>query len=234
MKLLLPTICSMGILAMAKMPVSQPPVVETVTAGPLNISKAAKTLILYYEVGGASYYTSKLQNPTVPPGYSGITIGIGYDLGYNSKKQIKADWTGKLPKAQINRLVSVSGLKQSRARAALSRVKDIRIPYAVAVQVYEAKTMPRFGKKTAAAYPGILELNPDIQGVLLSTSFNRGTSFKGTRRRELAWTRNDIKSGKTKNLSKYQLQMRRLWPTIRGLQRRYTAHAGLIDKSLTK
>ena len=201
-------------------------------AGPLTISKASKDLIIYYEVGGASYYASQLERPTVPPGASGVTIGVGYDLGYNNATQIQNDWGGKIPQAQVDRLKGVAGLTQSRAKSALPRVRDIRIPWAVALDVYDVKTVPRFANLTVSAYPGILNMNPDIQGVTLSTSFNRGTSFTGDRRRELTWTHNDVKVGKTENLSSYQLQMRRLWPTIRGLQRRYTAHAGLIAKSL--
>ena len=53
---------------------------ETLQAGDLTISRAAKDLILYYEVGGSAYYVGHLERPTVPPGASGITIGIGYDL----------------------------------------------------------------------------------------------------------------------------------------------------------
>ncbi len=220
------------ILAMAARP-SLPSVrADTIKAGDLTISPASKELILYYEVGGASYYSSQLERPTVPPGFSGITIGIGYDLGYNSKAQIKADWGDKLPSAQVARLQNVAGKTGASARAALGSVRDIRIPYATAIQVYDQRTVPRFAALTKNAYPGLTKMNPDIQGVILSTSFNRGTSFSGDRRRELLWTRNDIASGKVEKLSSYQLQMRRLWPSIKGLQRRYTAHAGLIDKSL--
>lgn len=205
---------------------------ETLQAGDLTISKAAKDLILYYEVGGAAYYVGHLERPTVPPGASGITIGIGYDLGYNSVAQIRKDWGDKLPSAQVERLASVAGKTSGNARAALSRVRDIRIPYAIALQVYDGRTVPRFAKLTKDTYPGITKMNPDIQGVILSTSFNRGTAMGGDRRKELRWTRDDIQAGKVGKLSSYQLQMRRLWPDIRGLQRRYTAHAGLIAKSL--
>lgn len=224
-------------LAMAARPSSGAPVPPPTTdlkAGPLTISKASKDIIIYYEVGGASYYTSRLQFPTVPPGFSGITIGIGYDLGYNSRDQIQKDWGGKLPQAQVDRLKGVAGLKQASAKAALARVKDIRIPWDTALAVYDERTVPRFAALTAKAYPGLKNMNPDIQGIILSTSFNRGTSFAGDRRRELLWTRNDVKIGKADKLGTYQLQMRRLWPNILGLQRRYTAHAGLIEKSLQK
>lgn len=209
------------------------PAEETIAAGNLRISKASEDLILYYETGGQGYYTSRLQKPTVPPGASGITIGIGYDLGYNSREQIGADWLGRLPAAQIARLQGVAGLKGASAKAALIRVKDIIIPWDTAVAVYKSRTVPRFARMTEQAYPGILKTAPDVQGVFLSMTFNRGSAFTPyDRRKEMVWSRNDVQSRNYVNLPDYQLQMRRLWPSILGLQRRYAAHAGLLQHSL--
>jgi hypothetical protein len=206
---------------------------NTLPAGDMRISPESRELILYYETGGQGYYQAKLQRPTVPPGASGITIGIGYDLGYNTPSQIRADWGGVLPAPQVDRLAGVAGRTGANARAALSRVRDIVIPWEAAVKVYEGKTVPRFAALTVKAYPGILTTPPDIQGVMLSTSFNRGTAFSPyERRKELVWTRDDIRAARLAKLPDYQLSMRRLWPTIRGLQKRYAAHAGLMQKAL--
>jgi hypothetical protein len=206
---------------------------ETLPAGGLTISQASQDMILYYETGGQAYYASRLKHPCVPPGQSGITIGIGYDLGYNTKEQIATDWGTFIPAAQVARLQTVAGLKQSAAKAALIRVKDISIPWETAVAVYKLKTVPRFAAMTERAYPGITKLHPHIQGVVLSTSFNRGTAFSPyDRRKELVWTRDDVKNGKIGQLPSYQLQMRRLWPTIGGLQKRYSAHAGLMQRAV--
>ena len=57
------------------------------------LSDKAYNLILKYEVGGGSaYYNKALKNPCYPGGASGVTIGIGYDLGYNTKAQFTNDW----------------------------------------------------------------------------------------------------------------------------------------------
>lgn len=206
---------------------------ETLPAGGLTISQASEDLILYYETGGQTYYNARLKRLTVPPGASGVTGGVGYDFGYNTREQIAADWGPFLPAAQVARLQTVAGLKQASARAALARVKDISIPWETAVAVYKVKTVPRFAAMTLKAYPGVLNLHPHIQGVILSTSFNRGTAFAPyDRRKELAWTRDDVKNGKIAKLPSYQMQMRRLWPTIGGLQKRYAAHAGLMQRAL--
>jgi len=201
-----------------------------IPAGNLSISPESHDLIIEYETGGRSGYNPR---PEVPPGASGVTIGVGYDCGYNTAAQIAADWGGVLPAAQVARLQTVAGRTGAMARAILPRVADIRVPWEAALKVYETRTVPRFARDTERAYPGILRLAPTIQGVMLSTSFNRGTAFSPyARRRELVWSRDDIAAGRVANLPSYQLQMRRLWPSIPGLQRRYAAHAGLMQKAI--
>ena len=190
-------------------------------------------MCIYYETGGEGYYTAKLQRPTVPPAPSGVTIGCGYDLGYNTRSQIAADWAGLLTPAQIERLQSVAGLKGAAAKAALPRVRDIIVPWSAAMAVYDRRTTPRFVALTEATYPGIEKLHPHIQGVMLSTTFNRGSALTPyARRKELVWTRDSIIEGNAWLLPGYQLQMRRLWPTIPGLQKRYAAHAGLMQRGV--
>ena len=43
---------------------------------------------------GEQAYTKKYRKPVWPKGQSGVTIGIGYDVGYASKPQLRADWGG--------------------------------------------------------------------------------------------------------------------------------------------
>ncbi len=197
----------------------------------LEPSREALEMIIHYETGGEAYYRAKLQRPTVPPAPSGVTIGCGYDLGYNTREAIAEDWSALLPPAQVARLQSCAGLKGAAATAALPRVRDIIIPWAAAIRVYESRTLPRFSRLTEQAYPGILRMHPHVQGVILSTSYNRGTSFTGDRRLELRLTRDDIAAGRTARLPDHQLRMRRLWPGIPGLQKRYAAHAGLMRRA---
>lgn len=207
---------------------------DPLPAGNLLISPESRDLIIRYETGGRAEYNASLQHPEVPPGASGITIGIGYDLGYNTPAQISADWAGVLPASQIARLQSVAGKTGSMARAVLVRVRDIRVPWEAALAVYETKTVPRFAAMTEKAYPGVTSLPAHMQGVMLSTSFNRGTAMAPyERRKELVWSRDDILAGRIAKLADYQLSMRRLWPSIPGLQRRYAAHAGLMQRALS-
>lgn len=206
---------------------------DPLAAGDLRISPESRDLIYYYETGGKGYYLSRLSRPTVPPSPSGVTIGIGYDIGYNTAAQVRQDWAGVIPQAQVERLASVAGLKGASAKAALPRVRDIVIPWDAACTVYEKRTMPRFAKLTASTYPGIKDMPPHIQGVMLSTTFNRGSALSPySRRKELVWSRDDIEVGRMVKLPSYQLSMRRLWPNIAGLQKRYAAHAGLMQRAV--
>lgn len=61
-------------------------------ASGLVLSDRAVDMIIRYETGGKAYYVKKLVRPTWPGGDSGVTIGIGYDLGYYSAAQIRSDW----------------------------------------------------------------------------------------------------------------------------------------------
>ena len=82
-----------------------------------QISDKALNLILNYEVGGGeSYYNKFLYRPTWPGLNSGVTIGVGYDLGYNSLQSFKAAWTGKISTQDIIRLARTLGVKGRSAK----------------------------------------------------------------------------------------------------------------------
>lgn len=151
-------------------------------SGGLKISKEGYNLIIKHEVGGgASYYNRYLKKPCYPGGASGVTIGIGYDLRFNSRSQIQEDW-GMLNEDVLVRLKSVSGKRGTKSLA--RSLKSISIPYDIALQVYDKKTIPRFAALTKKAYPGIETLHPHIQSALLSWCFNRGSGISRTSSRD--------------------------------------------------
>jgi hypothetical protein len=55
-----------------------------------RISPAAFALIVKFESGDRPYYEKFLKRPSWPGGASGVTIGFGYDLGY--EKTFREDW----------------------------------------------------------------------------------------------------------------------------------------------
>jgi hypothetical protein len=152
------------------------------SSGGLEISEEGYNLIIKHEVGGGrGYYDRFLKKPTYPGGASGITIGIGYDLRFNSKSQIAKDW-GMLSRDVLARLQSVSGKQGTKSLA--RSLASISIPYDIALDVYNKSTIPRFAALTCIAYPGIYTLHPHIQSAMLSWVFNRGQSISATSSRD--------------------------------------------------
>ena len=152
-----------------------------------QISDKALNLILKYEVGGGeSYYNRFLYRPIWPGLNSGVTIGVGYDLGYNNLQSFKASWTGKLSTQDIIRLARALGVKGRSAKELIPGVKDIKISWEHALSVFKSHTIPIFADQTNRVFPGADRLHPDAYGALLSLVFNRGADLSGSRRIEMA------------------------------------------------
>lgn len=145
----------------------------------LSISRKAVDFIVMEEVSSIEYYNRALSHPTYPGGDSGVTIGIGYDLGYNSRQQIIADWRNRIKESDLQILLACSGLKKEDAKRMVSNstVKSINIPYTEAWKVFVRNSLPRFAKNTLQIYPGLQELFPDAIGALVSMVFNRGNDI---------------------------------------------------------
>lgn len=222
-----------AVLAMSAVPATTATKGDGYGAGPLKISKESYELIVYSETGGMGYYNRALKNLTWPGGASGVTGGIGYDFGYNSREQIAADWS-HLDAKRITAFQSVAGLKGQAAKAALSRVRSIIITWDEAMVVYQKKTMPRFGKMTSDAFPKLTSLHPHCQGTMLSQVFNRGAAMAGNSRLEMRQQRDAIAAGKPKPVPQYILNSRRLWvgKGLDGLLKRRASEATLFQKGL--
>lgn len=132
------------------------------------VSKKSLDLVVANEISSKSAYNSKYKFPTWPHGNSGITIGIGYDLGYTTKSQFEKDWKNLLDENSFKKLVKVIGLKGQDAKTALtSAIKTVEIPYTNALSVFYITSIPEYAKKTAGIYSGVELLPPDAQGALL-------------------------------------------------------------------
>jgi GH24 family phage-related lysozyme (muramidase) len=203
-------------------------------SGGLEISKEGYQLILNHEVGGGPvYYTKRLQRPCYPGGASGVTIGVGYDLGYNTREQIDADWA-MLPSETRNRLKACAGLKGAAARRLIPGVRDIIIPWDAARQVFDKNTIPRFAKITNKSYPGTDKLHPHIQSAHLSWVFNRGGGItKSSRDLEKRLIRRDTPNS-PKLLPGHYRASKRIWrgKGLDGLLRRREDEARLIEAGL--
>ncbi|MBA4395095.1 MAG: hypothetical protein C0407_16210, partial [Desulfobacca sp.] len=115
--------------------------------------------------------------PDWPGGSSGITIGIGYDLGFVTPDQFESDWSEPLSPSERQRLRGVIGLKGQQAKALVPGFSDIRIKRVAAEKVFKERTIPLFQVKAEQAFPGIDALPVDAQGALVSLVYNRGASM---------------------------------------------------------
>jgi len=205
------------------------------------LSKKSLDLILEFEVGGGeSYYNKFLKNPTWPEGQSGVTIGVGYDLGYVNKAEFSEDWKD-LPKEIFDRLYKVVGIKGYNAKNLIKGLKDITIPWDLALKVFNNKTVTKFWNLTKETFPNFDNLPEDAKGGLVSLVFNRGNALEGDRRREMKLIRDGMKLVTTfdqKALSFIANQirnMKRIWiggSIEKGMSRRRDAEANLIENSL--
>jgi len=199
----------------------------------MSLNDASMKLILDFEVGGGeSYYNSKgLKFPIWPGAASGVTIGVGYDLGYNSANTIRADWGTQLDDATVTKLCTVAGKTGQTAKAALPSVKTVVVPWAAALAVYEAVTIPKFVQQTRTAFPGYDDLDPNCQGALVSLVFNRGGAMSGDRRIEMRAIRDLVPQKDYAGIASQIRKMKRLWKGTdieKGMNRRRDAEADLV------
>jgi hypothetical protein len=194
----------------------------------------AYALILQFEVGGGAFYYNRfLSRPTVPGVDSGVTIGIGYDLGYVTAPQFTRHWSGFLDGADMARLSRACGLICGQARAALKGLRHICVPWSAAKSVFNRRTLPHFEEITRQTFPGAEKLPPPVYGALVSLVFNRGGSLNGPRRAEMRRIRDHVLSQNIPAIARELRAMKRLWPekTAPGLIARREAEAQLVQSA---
>lgn len=196
----------------------------------LTISKKGYNALMHHEIVSPNYYKKHLQKPVWPGGGSGITIGIGYDLGYNSPAQIKRDWQAYLSDKDIEKLIAVSRKKGASAKQKLSTVSRLKIPFDAANEVFSIAILPRYAALTFKAYPGITKLLPDVQAALLSLVYNRGRAMSGSKRKEMKAIQALVKKKDYAEIASQIKSMKRLWEGkgLAGLLQRRDDEANLI------
>lgn len=201
----------------------------------LIVSREGLDQIVQFEISSESYYKKRLSHPIWPKGYSGITIGIGYDLGYHPKTRIKRDWKGKISDTEMEELADVGGLKGEAANAVLSTVSHIKIPIEDAKEVFYTSTLPTYARLARKAYPGVEELPADAQAMLLSLVFNRGAKMSGNKRREMKAIQPLVVDKNLNGIAEQIRLMKRLWnkSELPGLHTRRDKEAHLIANART-
>jgi hypothetical protein len=186
--------------------------------------------VIEFETGGKSYYERVLQSPTWPGGASGVTIGIGVDLGYISRAEFDKYFAKYFSEVDANLLRSVIGIKGIGARSHISRLSRIKFPWVQAKEAFVVWTLPKFWNLTVNLWPGIEELCEAAQVALVSIVFNRGSSIRGETRREMFNIKKKVLDKDYKGIAQEITSMKRLWVNkgLNGLLKRRDREAQMV------
>ena len=166
--------------------------------------------------------------PDWPGAESGVTIGIGYDLGY--EKNFAEDWGQKLEPEVFAHLSKVIGLKGEEARQALKELPHITISDQDAIAVFHDRTVPRYSNLVSLMYPGFSLMAPEAQTALFSLVYNRGASLDGGDRIQMRAMRPMVLTHDYVGMSAELLKMIGIWeasPIAKDMERRRTAESDL-------
>lgn len=212
-------------------PVLQPAVYR-VSSDYCAIPDAAIDLIIAFEVGSPDVYTQKYQRPIWPGAVSGVTVGLGYDLGYHAPNVIALDWQAH---PHHVRLVTASGISGPIARQYARRLADITIEYGFARAVFDQTSVTEHFRLTRRAFgdTAVCTAPAGVRGALLSLVFNRGAAMQGKNRAEMRTIRDICLPARDWTCVAQALRdMARIWQGTdieRGMHRRRFAEADLIE-----
>jgi hypothetical protein len=191
-------------------------------------------MIIKHEVGGRDVYNRRYQKPIWAGGDSGVTIGLGYDVGYVTEKQFFSDWEG-LNLNFLNALRKVVGIKGEAVKSMLrGEILQVRIPYNFAYDVFVNKSLPKYYALTKSIYPEIDTLNEDTRGALVSMIYNRGNKLDGDRRKEMRAIVELVAKADYEGIADQIERSKRLWENVGldGLVKRREEEADLILNSI--
>ena len=200
----------------------------------MTISKKAIDLIIQHEVGGRAVYEKRYQKPIWAGGDSGLTIGLGYDVGYVKEAQLFSDWQG-LNLNFLNALKRFCGVKGEVVKTMMrGEVLNVIIPYNIAYEVFVKKSIPKYYALTKKIYPQLDELNEDTRGALVSMVYNRGAKIDGESRKEMKAIVDLVAKKDYEGIAEQIEQSKRLWEGkgLDGLVIRREAEADLVRDSV--
>lgn len=200
-----------------------------------DMPSRAVAFICREEVSSREYYDAHASRPTWPGGASGVTIGVGYDLGYESG--LETDWARLLTPTQIAALKPLVGVKGTAAEAAIVKLHAITIPWYSAWLSFIGKSLPAYVNQTRQAFANSQTLPPLCFGVLVSLVYNRGASMTDSPshpgdRQEMRDIRDAVTSGHVETIPSLLRSMERLWPLGNGLRTRREQEAELFEAGL--
>jgi siroheme synthase (precorrin-2 oxidase/ferrochelatase) len=149
------------------------------------VSKKAQETLIELEVGDRSTFEMRFSSPYISSNQGGVTVGIGYDLGFRSVVDVRRDLEGLLPPDYIEALTRAVSIRGDHAKSRLAEYRAVRVPWDVAVFVFERAILPRIGREVLRTFPNAVEIRGDAFGALALLIFDRGTALDGDRRVEM-------------------------------------------------
>ena len=200
-----------------------------------DIPTRAVAFIAREEVSSRRYYDTQCTRPTWPGGDSGVTIGVGYDLGQQGA--FDADWSDLLTPAQMAELRPWLAIKGDAASAGLAQLQGISIPWHDAWRVFIRRSLPAKITTTRDTFKGPVALRPLCFGVLVSLVYNRGAGMTDSTRhpgdrKEMRDIRAAVAAGRLGDVPTALRAMKRLWPEGNGLRDRREREAKLFEEGL--
>lgn len=201
------------------------------------ISQKAIDLIIREEVSSEATYRKKYTGPIWPGVASGVTVGIGYDVGYVTPARLRSDWQGRIPDKMITALSRACGVRGTAAQPLARELRgQVVVPWEAAISNFREVKMPRWIATVRNKLPNTDKLHPDCLGMLVSLAYNRGPSFDapGDRYREMRAIKALMASGNFAGIPAQFRSMKRLWPSVKGLQDRREREARMFEEGLRK
>jgi hypothetical protein len=198
------------------------------------------------ETGGLDYYNTYTRWPHFPGEASGVTIGVGYDLRFNSEEDFRASWGKYLSDMALAELAKDIGKRGTKTRVKELRQIGVEVPFKYAWSVFIEKTLPRFYHDSKAIYPSLEHLPGLCRSVLVSIVFNRGNDLSGDRRKEMRAIQTILTKADEAGPDKAQIKMvlaevedqivamKRLWNPNSGVFKRRQAEANLWRRGLAQ
>lgn len=202
-----------------------------------TIHQRAVDFIISSEISSRARYEQRYRRPVWPGGRSGVTIGIGYDLGFVRPKAFDDHWKDLLTSEQINNLIPVCGLKNKTAADRLASVQNVQIEWQPAEKQFE-RFLPFVIAETENAFPNCDELSDMSMGALVSLVYNRGgdTDPSHPRRVHMYQIKNAMQQRQFNAIPGYIRGMKDLWRNekeAKGLLVRRELEAVLFEAGLS-
>lgn len=178
-------------------------------------------------------YTERYRKPEWPGGMSGVTILLGYDLGYATHEKVDHDLGGKISPQMLVACQSCVGIRGLAAHIKMLEVHNlIDLPFTLALDIFLKNDIPSWLATNDRLLPNMIKLSPNRRGVLLSLSYNRGPTYnmQGDRYKEMRQIKSDMANEKFNDISTQLRSMARLWPVGNGVHSRRFREAALWDK----